>query len=190
MSQQAPGGNGGGGLGHESGTQTAMAVVLVVVLVVVGFLLLHHKEKVTASSGATTSSVAKGAVTTVPGSAPATVTVPPTTIAPATIKLQVLNGLQTGSLAGEWSKKLQTNPGYDTLSPENTTARTTTDAIYIVTAGYLPEAQALAQAVGLPASAINQTTPPPSSAHIPTSVLKTANLVLVIGSTLAPKANA
>ena len=47
---------------------------------------------------------------------------------------------------------------------------------------------ALAVAVGLPATAVNATTPPPTSAPIPGGVASTANLVLVIGPDLAGSA--
>ena len=73
----------------------------------------------------------------------------------------------TGSLAGEWSAKLKANPGYNTLAPDNATAKVAQSEIYVVTPGYLPEANALAVAVGLPVTAVNPTTPPPATAPDP-----------------------
>ena len=118
---------------------------------------------------------------------------PPTTVAaalipPSSIKLQVLNGVLTGSLAGQWSAKLKANPGYNTLTPDNSTAKVATSVIYIITPGYRREANALAVAVGFPVTAVNTTVPAPSSAPIPAAERTTANLVLIIGPDLAGSA--
>ena len=118
---------------------------------------------------------------------------PPTTAAaalvpPSSIKLQVLNGVLTGSLAGKWSAKLKANPGYNTLPPDNATAKVAASEIYVITPGYQREANALAVAVGLPVTAVNTTVPAPSSAPIPAAERTTANLVLIIGPDLAGSA--
>lgn len=162
------------------------AVVLIVVLAVIAIAVLARSNG--HSTVATRASAGKSALsTTPPTTAPATTT--PTTVVPADqVKLQVLNGVLTGSLAGEWSNKLRANPGYQTLPPDNATAKVTSSAIYILTPGYQPEADALASVVGLPTSAINPTVPAPSSAPIPASERATANLVLVIGPDLAASA--
>jgi hypothetical protein len=109
-------------------------------------------------------------------------------VAPSQIKLQVLNGVGSGSYSSEFSTKLHTTPGYDTLAPNNATVTVGASSIYIVTPGFLPEAKALAAAVGLPTTVIVQTTPPPSTAPIPAADLTAANLVLVIGPDLVSKA--
>lgn len=167
----------------SGGMQTGKAVLVIAVVVVVGWVILRH--------GTTTPSPAASTPTTVHPAVTTPVTAPPTTVAlkPASsIKLQVLNGVLTGSLAGQWSTKLKANPGYDTLPPLNATARVTQSQIYIVTPGLQREANALAVAVGLPVTAVVTTSPPPSTAPIPTAVKSTANLVLVIGPDLAGSA--
>jgi hypothetical protein len=100
----------------------------------------------------------------------------------------VLNGTGSGQLATQWSNKLKANPGYNTLAPADATATVPRSEIFIVTPGYLREAEALAATVGLTSAAINPTTPPPASAPIPSSARANANLVLVIGPDLAAKA--
>jgi hypothetical protein len=179
MSQQArPPGSGGT-------TQTGKAVLVIAVVVIVGWLILRHGTSSTPL--ATTSTTHAATSTTTVKSA----TGPTTTVAlvpPANIKLQVLNGVLTGNLASEWSNKRKANPGYNTLPPDNATAKVAQSEIYVVTPGYLPEGQALAVAVGLPASAVNPTIPPPSTAPIPPSERATANLVLVVGPDLAGSA--
>jgi hypothetical protein len=126
-------------------------------------------------------------------SASTTTTTPTTTttvatVPPSKIELQVLNGLLNGPLSAEWSAKLHADPGYQTMAARNTTAQDTISAIYIVKSGYQAEAQALAKTVGLPDSSIVDLVPPPSSAPIPSVDLQQADLVLVIGDSLASKA--
>ena len=100
----------------------------------------------------------------------------------------MLNGVLTGNLASEWSTKLKANPGYNTLPPDNATAKVAQSQIYVITPGYQREANALAVAVALPVTAVNQTVPAPASAPIPAAERTTANLVLVIGPDLAGSA--
>jgi hypothetical protein len=156
------------------------------VVVIVGWLVLAKSSSPT-HVAATATTAPHHTTTTVTHP-----TTPPTTVAPlvppSSIKLQVLNGLQSGNLAGQWSTKLKANPGYNTLPPDNATAKVTASAIYILTPGYQREANALALAVGLPVTAVIQTIPPPATAPIPTTERTTANLVLVIGPDLAGRA--
>lgn len=171
---------------HDGGQHTLKAVVLIVVLVAVGIAVLARSNpghSAAGSSSTTRRTTAPAVTTTLP--APSTTT----SVVPASqVKVQVLNGLLTGSLAGEWSTKLKTTYGYITEPADNTTAKTTTSAIYVLTPGYGPEAAALAARVGLPASAVNPTIPPPSTAPIPASERSSANLVLVVGTELAATA--
>jgi hypothetical protein len=168
--------------------QTGKAILVIAVVVLVGWVILRH-----GSSSPTHPSSAAAVTTTTPAASRANppVTTPPTTVAvipPASIKLQVLNGVLSGSLAGQWSAKLKANPGYDTLTALNATARVAQSVIYVITPGLRPEAVALAAAVGLPSTAVSVTTPPPATAPIPGGVAATANLVLVIGPDLAGSA--
>jgi hypothetical protein len=156
------------------------ALGLIGVLVLVGILLLDRM------GSATTATSARKAVATAPTTA-ATVPAPVTTTAvlpPAQVKVQVLNGVLTGSLAGEWTAKLKASPGYTTESPDNATSAVATSVIYILTPGYQAEADQLAAAVGLPATAVVTTVPPPASAPIPATERSTADLVLVVGPNL------
>jgi len=162
-----------------------------VVAVLIAVLLLHHAGSVSSARLGSSTSTTKPhkSTTTVPnvtGSTSTTVTLPP--VPPAQVRLQVLNGVGNGSYAGEFSAKLHTSPGYNTLAPDNATATVASSAIYIVTAGYLPEAKALATTLGVSPNIIVQTTPPPSTAPIPAADLPKADLVLVVGPDLVSKA--
>jgi hypothetical protein len=156
-----------------------LALVVVAVAVVIGVLVLSHSppHKASSAGAARPSSLS----TTTTSVAPTT---PTTLVPPASIKLQVLNGVGYDALAGDWSRKLHASPGYDTLAPDNATSRVTASAIYVITPGYYPEAVALAQTVGLTSAAVNPTVPAPASAPIPPSERAEANLVLVIGPDL------
>jgi hypothetical protein len=169
--------------GSSSGTQTGKAVLVIAVVIVVGWLVLAKSNTPTkAASSATT----RHTTTTLAPSGPTT-TLPPL-VPPASIKLQVLNGLLSGNLASQWSTKLKANPGYNTLPPDNATSKVAQSEIFVVTPGYQREANALAVAVGLPVTVVNQTVPAPASAPISAAERTTANLVLVIGSDLAGRA--
>jgi hypothetical protein len=168
-----------------SGIQTGKAIAVVVVVVVVGWLALAKGTK-TPSTASTSPTHPPHTTTTAPALTVPTTTVP--LLPPSSIKLQVLNGVGTGSYAGLWSNKLKTKYGYNTLAPDNATGKVLQSTIYVVTPGYLPEAQALAIAVGLPKTAINATNPLPATAPIPSSERATANLVLVVGPDLAGSA--
>jgi hypothetical protein len=172
--------------GTSGATQTGKAILVIAVVVFVGWLLLLKSSPTGhgSASGATTTLHA----TTTIHQATTPTTAAPALIPPASIKLQVLNGLLTGSLAGQWSTKLKANPGYNTLPPNNATAKVSTSEIYIMTPGYQREANALAVAVGLPVTAVNQTIPAPATAPIPANARTTANLVLIIGPNLAGSA--
>jgi hypothetical protein len=166
--------------GSRDGVHAGKAALVIIVAVIIGVVVLHHSPSSRTASSATTQAAA-GPATTV---APTTTTTTPA-IPPSSIKLQVLNGTGSGNLASHWATKLRTSPGYNTLAPDDTTSRVAQSAIYVETPGYLPEAYALATAVGLSPSAVNTTIPAPASAPIPTSERSKANLVLVIGSDLA-----
>lgn len=169
--------------GRDSGVNGVKAVLLIAVLLVLAIVVLARSAG--HSNVATKASTHKSIPPTTVGST--TTSTPPTTVLPASqVKVEVLNGVLTGSLAGEWTTKLKANPGYQTLTPNNATAKVTASAIYVITPGYASEGDALAAAVGLPASAVNTTVP--ASAPIPTADRASANLVLVIGPDLVASA--
>ena len=169
--------------GADAGVQWLKALVLIVVLVVVGVVILAKSTstKSTRTAGTTHGTTAR--------STPSTTALAPTTttslLPAAQVKVQVLNGLLTGSLASQWNQKLKSQFSYQTGLPDNATTKTTASAIYILTPGYQSEAYQLAANVGLPSAAVNTTVPAPATAPIPAAERTTANLVLVIGQDLA-----
>lgn len=170
----------------DANVNWAKALAVIVVLVIIGVFVLSKSGKPTKTGVATSHTT--HSTSTIPTS-----TVPPstttTTLLPVSqVKLQVLNGVLTGSLAGQWTAKLKSNPGYTTEPADNATARVAASIIYVLTPGYQPEARALATTVGLSVTAVDTTVPPPSTAPIPASERTTANLVLVIGPDLASSA--
>jgi hypothetical protein len=164
---------------------TAKAVALIAVLAVVGIIVLAKSSTPSGkpASATTRTTVKTTTVTTV--AAPTTTT---TLVPPAHIKLQVLNGVGSGSYAGEWSAKLRASPGYDTLPPDNATATVASSVIYVITPGYENEAKSLARTVGLTEAAVNPTVPPPATAPLTITARTQANLVLVVGPDLTSTA--
>ncbi len=176
----------GSGQGREGGVNTASAVIVIAVLALIGIVVLARSTppKSTPSAAATTTKTTVSTSSTTAPHATTTTTLVP----PASIKLQVLNGVGHGSYAGEWSAKLKASPGYNTLTPDNAPSTVTASVIYVVTPGYESEAKALASTVGLTAAAVNPTVPPPATAPITASARTQANLVLVIGPDLTATA--
>ena len=170
------------GTPRDGGVHAGKAALVIGVVVLIGVLVLHHSK--TTKVGASTSTTRSSVSSTTIGQSTTTTTVVP----PASIKLQVLNGTGSGNLASQWATKLRTSPGYDTLAPDDSTSKVTQSEIFVETPGYLPEAYALAAAVGLGQSAVNATVPAPASAPIPATERSKANLVLIIGPDLANSA--
>jgi hypothetical protein len=168
---------------RDGGIQWAKAVILIAALVVIGIVVLRSSGSSpgpTATAGGSTTTTSVSA-TSVGG--PTTTT---TLLPAAQVKVLVLNGASsTQPIAGEWTTKVK-GLGYTTEPPDNATSTVSASAIYIVTPGYLPEAQALAAAIGQPSITINQTITP--SAPITPTQEATANLILVIGPDLASSA--
>ena len=96
----------------------------------------------------------------------------------SSVKILVANGTTTPGLAGKLKNKL-TADGYDLLAPTNTSTAARASAVYYAT-GYQGDAQAVAAAAGLPASAV-QVMP----AQAPVSSTSGAQIILVIGPDLA-----
>ncbi|HET9076210.1 MAG TPA: LytR C-terminal domain-containing protein [Acidimicrobiales bacterium] len=180
MTRPGPGGP------RDGGINGGRAVVLIAVLAILAIAVLARSNSRPAVTTKTTSHhAAATTATTAQHTSPSSTT--STTVLPASqVKVQVLNGVLTGSLAGQWSAKLKTD-GYVTEPPDDATAKVASSEIYVLTPGYQPEAQALAATVGLPSAAVNPTVPPPTTAPIPAAERATANLVLIIGPDLASK---
>ena len=172
----------------DGGVQWPKALLLIFVLVVVGVVILAKTHSTPAGRTSTSSGSGSHHGTTTTSTLPAATTTTTPLLPASQVKVQVLNGVLTGSLAGEWSAKLKTQFGYITEPADDATTKVPTSIIYVLTPGYLPEAQRLATSVGLTASAVYPTVPAPASAPIRTSERATANLVLIIGPDLAANA--
>ncbi len=170
--------SGGRRSGADGAVQWGRALLVIVVLVIVGVVILD--KTVTSPAGKSASSTTKPSTT-------ATTTPAPTTtvslVPPAQIKVQVLNGVLTGNLAGQWSTKLKTQFGYQTQPPDDATAKVPASIIYVVTPGYQAEAAQLAASIGLAPTAVSPTLP--ATAPVKPAERTTSNLILVVGPDLA-----
>jgi hypothetical protein len=167
-------------------------VILVAIAVLVGILLLYRSGhggtgSSAASSPGTTAKAKSKTTTTRPGGGGSAVTptVPTTTIAPprppSAVKVLVANASGVRGLAGLTATKLHT-AGYNPLAVVNATKQVTTTIVYYQP-GYEQEAAALAQVLGLPATAVQPMATPP-----PVTNLSTANILVVAGPDLAAQA--
>ena len=160
--------------------------MLLTVAVVVVVVLLRHVGSSAAPVASPThpTSTAPKTSSTVP-SHPTSTTSTLAPIPPGDVKLLVLNGTLTGTLAGDTAKKLSTAPGYNTLAGDNTTAAVTTSSVIAVSPQYVSAANALAAMYDLPSSAVQ--TSVPANAPIATAEKTIANVILIIGPDLAPR---
>jgi hypothetical protein len=172
-----------GSFGRSAGIQVGRAVALIAGAVLVGVLFLRHNG----GSGATTVGVGH-TTTTSPPARSSTTTTPQTSSsaalrAPANVKVVVANGTVASGggsthLAGTVSTTIKAQ-GYDTLAAVNATQGVTASIVYFQP-GFQREAAVLAQALSLPASAVQAMPATP-----PVANLGGANLLVVAGPDLA-----
>lgn len=166
------------------GPHTLKALVVIGVLVLIGILIL---AKSTTSSKSPVAGGSSHHATTTTSTLPSASTTTTTLVPASALKVQVLNGASpTQPLASEWSTKLHTQFGYDTLSGDNASSLVTSSVIYVVTPGYAGEANRLAGEIGLSGSAV--VTSLPTTAPVPTRDRAAPNLILVVGPDLAKTA--
>ena len=173
---------GDGSFGRSAGVQTIRGGVLLAVAVLVGIFLLHTAPK---EGTAVTSHSPTPVKTTVPRP-PATTgpasTVPPTTAGPrqpSQVSVLVVNGTTVAGAAGRIKTQL-IQAGYNVVGVGNATTQDNATSSVDFVAGYQAEAQVLATALSLPATAA-QPMPSPS----PVSDTHGASVVVVVGSDLA-----
>lgn len=158
-------------------------VIVLIVAALIGIILLAGSGSFTAKNASTkkaTTTVSQGGTVTTT----ATTTTPPapTTHPPAQVKVLVLNGTGGQQLtAGADNTKKLTPAGYATLPPND--AATAAQSHVYFTAGYEPDARAVAKVLGLPdtsVAAMPNPLPSPDSAP--------ANVVALIGADQGGKA--
>lgn len=165
--------------GRASGIARGRAALLLVVAIVVGLIFVHgvHPAQTTAatSTTATTAGRRQAAAST---SAPSTVT---TTVAPSSVVTLVANGTTVSGAAGKVSATLR-SAGYDVRAAVDATQAAVSTAVYFAP-GYGASAQAVAQLLGVGASAV-QTMP----AQPPVSSAAGVDVLVIVGPDLASRA--
>ena len=101
---------------------------------------------------------------------------------PAEVRVLVANGTTVAGLAGRTADELQTNRGYNTLTPTNVTSGATVDAtsVYYVP-GYELDARQIAQILDAPPESVA-----PMPEDPPVDDLAEAHVLVVIGPDLVP----
>jgi hypothetical protein len=181
--------NGNGSDDHPSGASpeppdrphSGRGLAIVIVAVVIGVLLLPSATRAPLSASAvssgTTTTLAPGK-TTPPGHSSSTTT--STTVAPASIHALVANATLVNGVAGSVTTFL-TSKGFGTLTATNALLKVTASEIFTV-GGATADVQAVAAALGLPASSIE-----PAASAAPVASTTGANVVVIVGPDLASR---
>ena len=158
-----------------SGGNSTRGIVLLAVAVLIGLLILNRTDE-----GVSTSDVSIETPTT--ESEPATtVPLPPTTVrplrAPADVKVLAANGSNVSGLGRRTADLLKTKGYTNTLAPTDTTRDVPATSIQFAS-DFEPEARAVAEALGVPVTAVKALDSPP----VPDT--RGADVVVLIGADL------
>jgi hypothetical protein len=156
---------------RSAAIHTGRAAVLLIVAFLIGVGLLHSADKSTVVIG-TTGTTAPKTTTTTASQASTTTTAAPRD--PRTVKVLAANGTSTNGIGDKLRRKLLA-ANYDALAAVTATTKVPTTTIYY-TPGFESDAQAVAVAIGVPASSVQ---PLPAKAPVPQ--LGSANVVVVAG---------
>ncbi len=163
---------------RPSGSAGARGAFLLAVALVLGIVLLQ-KFDTGQVPFSTSVDVDAGSVTT--GRAPSVSVLPPTTSRaarpPDQVKVLAANASNIDGLAGKTTTFL-TNNGYNALAPINAT-RSLDNSLVLYKPDFEPEARALAQLFGLPATAVK-----PLDDSAPVNETRNADVVVVAGEDL------
>ena len=185
----APPVNGNGSDDHPSGASpeppdhphSGRGLAIVIVAVVIGVLLLPSATRAplpaAAVSSGTTTTLAPGK-TASHGHQSSTTT--STTVAPASIHVLVANATTVNGVAGAVTTFLASK-GFGTLTATNALLKVTASEIFTV-GGATADTQAVATALGLPASSIE-----PAASAAPVATITGANVVVIVGADLAAR---
>lgn len=158
----------------------ARGLLIVAIAVVIGVVLLPSATRAPLAQAGTTPTTPPA--TSPQGSGSTSTTRPPTTTTlpgPATVHVLVANGTTVHGAAGNVTDYLGSK-GFSTLSAVNTTAPASSSAVY-ATGGSVPAAIEVADALGLPRTAVV------ASSSAPVSSTAGATVVVVVGTDLAQR---
>jgi hypothetical protein len=159
----------------------ARGLLIVAVAVVLGAILLPSATRAPLAQAGTTPTTTPPA-TAAQGSGTTSTTRPATTTTlpgPATVHVLVANGTTVHGAAGSVTDFLGSK-GYSTLSAVNATTPASSSAVY-ATGGSVPAALGVADALGLPRTAVVDST------SAPVSSTAGATVVVVVGTDLAQR---
>ena len=154
---------------------------LLAVAVILGIVLLNAADdpgpdRVSAGSSEDDDGATAATTTTLPTTT--VVTVPPRS--PQEVKVLPTNGTAVKGVAGKARDALQ-GAGYNVLAPTDA-QKASASNVFFTSADFEREAQAVASALGLPATVV---TAFPTAAPLPVADAKGANVVVVVGPELA-----
>jgi hypothetical protein len=175
--QRPPNGPGG----RERPLPPIRAAIVLAVFVVATVLLLGiiHPTTTNSASGSTTPTTQSSTSTTTP---PAHSTTTTTTVPPSHVPVLVANASGVTGAAAAISSELAPG-GWDLLAPVNASTDVPASHVYYLT-GQQASAASIASSLGVPATSVL-----PYSSAVPVSTIGTAQVVVVAGPDLTPKAS-
>lgn len=170
-----------GSFGRSAGMAAGRGAILLAVAVVLGIILLNAADDPPpdrVAAGVTEEEDDSSAEPEDPTTPTTPLTAPPR--APQEIRVLPTNGTAVKGVAGKARDQLQAS-GYNVLAPTDA-QRATSSNVYFTSQDFEREAQAVAAALGLPASVVVAF---PSAPPLPVSDGKGANVIVVVGPELA-----
>jgi hypothetical protein len=176
--QRPPNGPGG----RERPLPPIRAAIVLAVFVVATVLLLGiiHPTTTNSASGPTTPTTQSSTSTTTPPAHSSTTTT--TTVPPSHVPVLVANASGVTGAAAAISSELAPG-GWDLLAPVNASTDVPASHVYYLT-GQQASAASIASSLGVPATSVL-----PYSSAVPVSTIGTAQVVVVAGPDLTPKAS-
>lgn len=170
----------GGPGGRGGGIPVFRAFIVLVLFVVVTVLVLSEIHPNTTKAVAGSASGATTTTTTTPKKSTHSSTTT-TTIAPSKVPVLVANAAGVNGAAAAVSAQLKPG-GWALLPPTNASAQVTVSHVYYL-AGFIPQADAIASQLQLPATSVL-----PYTTAAPISSIGTAEVAVVVGPDLADRA--
>ena len=165
-----------GSFGRSAAAHAGRGAVLLFVSFLLGIVLLQSSDHSTPIGSSEAQTPVTKPTTTTPPSVTSTTAAPPPAHDPKTVKVLSANGTTVNGIGDKLRRRLLT-AGYDALLPVTSPSKLETTQIFF-TAGFQPDAQAIATALGVPLSQVQALPAKP-----PVTV-GTANVLVIAGKDL------
>ena len=170
-----------GSFGRSAAAHAGRGAVLLFVAFLLGLVLLQSSDHSTPIGTSTANTTAPKSETTQPPVATTTTAPPQPAHDPKTVKVLAANATTTNGIGDKVRRKLIAG-GFDALQPVTSNTKLDTSQVFFV-AGYQPDANAIAAALGVPLSNVQPMPAKPAVVVGPAHVLVLAGRDVVPGLT-------